>query len=125
MAKITVDRLPEAWAKIIEDYKDTIYADCQFVVRDAGRKAAAALRNSARSVYKGKYPGSWTFTVEGIYNPTAIIYSKIPGLPHLLEYGHATRNGGRVAGKAHIKPVEEAVVRDFEQGLIRKLNGGV
>lgn len=119
--KIMPERLPEIWAEIIEEYKDDIVNACDDVTREMGRKTAAAVRNSAKAVYKGKYPGSWTFTVEGRYHPTAIIYSRIPGLPHLLEHGHATTKGGRVPGKPHIKPVEEKAVNDFERILIKAL----
>ena len=43
------------------------------------------------------------------------LYATVPGLPHLLEYGHAKRGGGRVPGRAHIKPVEDKITKDFER----------
>ena len=51
----------------------------------------------------------------------AVIYSRIPGLPHLLEHGHATRNGGRKGQRVHISPVtdkiNESLIREFEVTL--------
>lgn len=43
-------------------------------------------------------------------------------LAHLLEFGHAKRGGGRVAGKAHIAPAEESGARLLEQEIKRSLS---
>ena len=45
-------------------------------------------------------------------------------LAHLLEYGHAKRNGGRVEGKAHIAPAEEKGIRQLEEEIERSLRDG-
>lgn len=121
MAKVTPEQLPKAFAEIVEKYKDDLVSATNDVVRDMGRKTAAAVRTSASAVTKGKYARNWTFTVEGRVNPTAIIYNRVPGLPHLIEFGHAKRNGGRVPGKPHVKPVEDKAVIEFEKELIKKL----
>jgi hypothetical protein len=42
------------------------------------------------------------------FGASAVIYNeKYPGLVHLLEKGHALRNGGRTAAKPHVAPVQE------------------
>ena len=42
---------------------------------------------------------------------------------HLLEYGHAKRNGGRVEGKAHIAPAEQHGIRQLQEEIERALRG--
>lgn len=56
----------------------------------------------------GNYKGSMTYrtlrkkgTVEGH------IFSRKPGLPHLLEKGHAKSGGGRTAAQVHVKPAAD------------------
>lgn len=45
-------------------------------------------------------------------------------LTHLLEFGHATRNGKRTKAQVHIRPVEKKYSEKFEQRL-KKDTGGL
>lgn len=45
-------------------------------------------------------------------------------LTHLLEYGHLTRNGTRTRAFAHIKPVEEYVVKQFQKEVEQIIKRG-
>lgn len=122
MAKVTPEKLGQALTDIIEKYEDDLVNCMDDVVREAGRKTAAAVRTSAKNVVKGpKYPSSWAFTVQGRLNPTAVIYSKVPGLPHLIEHGHATRKGGRTKAKPHIAPVEKVAVEEFVRDMQKRI----
>ena len=42
-------------------------------------------------------------------------------LSHLLNNGHALRDGGRVAGTNFITKAEQVAVKDFEDGVIKIL----
>ena len=44
-------------------------------------------------------------------------------LTHLLEIGHAKRGGGRVGGKAHIRPVEDWAVKEYERRVEKAVRG--
>ena len=117
MAKVTIDNFDQAVEKILQDYGDDITADLSEITERIGKEGVKMMRSSA-SIFNrtGKYKKSWKAKVEhGRLESVVVLYSTIPGLPHLLEYGHAKRNGGRVEGKEHIKPVEEKLIEQFVQ----------
>lgn len=78
--------------------------------------------NAASSIFKttGRhkvpYAKSWTCRKDGT---CVTVYSKIAGLPHLLEHGHAVVHKGAVVGRAegrvHIKPVADQYRDEFER----------
>ena len=75
----------------------------------------------------GKYAKNWkkkkSDSTRGILNVGAIVYGGDPTyrLAHLLEHGHAKRNGGRTQGIEHIKPVEEWAVNETIDRFISKV----
>lgn len=117
--KITADNLGEAIAEILEEYGDEVQKDMDDVVKDVGKAGVKAIK-SASGVFggTGKYRKGWTSQTETErYGSTVTIYNRTPGLPHLLENGHAKRGGGRVPGKTHIAPVEQELVKQFEEQI--------
>lgn len=121
--KVTIDNLDEAIKGILNEYADDIDANIAIVTKKIGQTGAKALNSTAKSTFEGnKYSKSWTSTTEqGRLYTTVTIYSRIPGLPHLLEHGHALVGGGRVKGKAHIQPVEEKLIKEYEKEVTAKL----
>lgn len=117
--KITADNLGEAIAEILEEYGDEVQKDMDDVVKDVGKAGVKAIK-SASGVFggTGKYRKGWTSQIDSErYGSTATIYNRTPGLPHLLENGHAKRGGGRVPGKTHIAPVEQELIKQFEEQI--------
>lgn len=95
-------------------------------VKKVARAGAKALRAESKRVFPngtGRYAKGWTSTVDTKKRSAqGIIYNKdVPGLPHLLEHGHANRGGGRTPGRVHIKTIEDQVAKGFEEEVRREL----
>lgn len=104
--------------------------DCREIVEDTAKEVAENAKKrlraeSPKSPKGGKYAKGWNVQEEASrLGKTYIIYNKKPGLPHLLENGHATRNGaGWVNGITHIAPVEQDAVEEFQEKLADRLGG--
>lgn len=104
--------------KILKQYEQETVQDVKKVTKKLANRGAKELRDKSGIFNGGNYASGWTSKVEeGVMSCVGIIYNKTPGLPHLLENGHALRNGGRMSGRTHIAPVEEQLVKDFEQAV--------
>lgn len=127
MAKSTIEKLDADIKKILDKYADDLRGDMDTIVKKIGQKAANAVKANARSSFggSGKYAGGWTSQFEKTrVGCTTTVYNKAaPGLAHLLENGHAKVGGGRVAGRAHIAPVETEIVKEFEESIENAING--
>lgn len=132
MAKrVTADTLAGAIQDILEEYADDIQGNMDEITRAVGKKGVQALKSESASKFgtvpgqDKKYAKSWAAKYEtGRLSTTVIIYNRKPGLPHLLEFGHALRGGGRsghVPGREHIAGVEEKLVKEFEDTVRRSI----
>lgn len=106
---------------ILSDYGKDVEEELREIVPDVAKEAVKKLKKTSPK-NKGKYAKSWTQQTEkGRMSISSVIYNKEPGLPHLLEYSHALRNGGRSRPEPHIAPVEEwankEVVERIEEAL--------
>ena len=122
--KIPIDRLSAEVNKVLTEYGDEIQENVNDAARRVTKAGAKAVKGNAQSLFRiGKgeknYAKGWTSKFEtGRLSAQGIIYNKdLPGLPHLLEKGHANRYGGRTPGRAHIAPVEQKIIEDFEKAV--------
>lgn len=105
--------LSKAVATILDDYEESVIDAVQRVTEDLAkeglRKVKSASPISGKSPKRSAYKSGWRKKVAtNRIGASAIIYNeKYPGLVHLLEKGHALRNGGRTAAKPHVAPVQE------------------
>lgn len=118
MAKRTpLDKLEDSISKILEEYGEQITENLDEVTIKVGKAGVTALRNESKETFggTGKYAKGWKSETQTTRLGTSVvIYNTTPGLPHLLEHGHAKRNGGRVAGREHIAPVEGKIIKEYE-----------
>lgn len=121
MAKrVGLDGLADAIADILEEYETEVERGTVECVKEVTKAGAKALRETSPRD-SGVYASGWTSKVtESNTGANGVIYNaKKPQLAHLLEKGHVTRNGtGRTfrptPAHVHIKPVEDELVKDFE-----------
>lgn len=119
--KIPIDRLTAEINKILTEYGEDVQRDVDEAAAKVTKAGVRAVKGNSRSTFggSGKYASGWTSKFEkGRLSSQGIIYNAtVPGLPHLLEHGHANRNGGRTPGQSHIAPVEQKIIKDFEEAV--------
>lgn len=116
----------------IDDLADLVMDGLREYSELADTAMKKAVRKTATSVRKeisenapkdtGTYAKSWATkkVTENSHKLEVTVYSKNRyQIAHLLEKGHAKRNGGRVNGKPHIAPAEENGA-DLLESLITK-----
>ena len=88
----------------------------QEVAKEARKEVAASSPGS------GKYAKGWRVENTGTrIAPGSTIYNARPGLPHLLEFGHALRGGGRTTAQPHVAPVNDQLAEKIEDKIRRAL----
>ena len=94
-------------------------------MKKAVRKTAATVKNEISAnapADTGAYSKSWATkkVSENSHSMTVSVHSRNRyQIAHLLEHGHAKRNGGRVPGKPHIVPAERKGEDVFDD-ILRK-----
>lgn len=104
-------------------------------VKDALQKASATTgKKVAKDLRKGgsyntnevgrKFNSGWVATEEKtrIGISTVVHNTTVPGLAHLLEFGHAKRNGGRSKAFNFIAPIADKVDELFATAFEKELN---
>ena len=124
--KIPISQLSAAVMDQLTEYAELATEDMKEAVKKVGTTVRKDIEASAPR-NTGDYAKSWAVkkTKETSSSLTLTVHSKNRyQLAHLLEYGHAKRNGGRVEGKAHIAPAEEKGIRQLEEEIERRLRDG-
>lgn len=122
---ITIDQMDDAIMEELEKYADLASDD----LKEAVKETAASVKKDIQAnapVDTGKYKKSWA--VKNVHEDSEsidlVVYSKNRyQIAHLLEHGHAKRNGGRVAAQPHIAAAEERGNETFVKTIEQKLKG--
>ena len=123
---VQIGELADAIMETLEEYADLAADNVKQAVKDAGETVKKEIRANAPKD-TGDYAKSWAVkkSKETSNSITMTVYSRNRYyLAHLLEFGHAKRNGGRGAGKSHIAPAEEKGIQQLEEEIERSLRDG-
>lgn len=123
---IPVGNLADEVMKQLNEYAEVTTDGMKKAVNDAGKTVRKEIQSGA-PVRSGKYKKSWTVkkTAESATKLEVTVHSKNRyQLAHLLEHGHAKRNGGRTRAIQHIAPAEELGAEQLEQDIERMIRNG-
>lgn len=113
----------------INDIGREIQKQLQYYARDVARKVDEAQDEISTQLVQDlkqdspkrrpRYAKGWR--VKKIKGKSVIHNKTDYQLTHLLEHGHALRNGDRFQGEVHIRPNEEKAVRNFLKEVERAI----
>lgn len=124
---IEASELQKAVMDYLEDYKEDIDEDVIEVVDEVTKQAKDELKQTSprgKGSRNNPYYRGWAIKLSkkrtGVYHK--VIWNKTNyQLTHLLEFSHATRNGGRTRAIPHIRPIEEKYNVEFVDKLEKKI----
>lgn len=126
--KVSPDNLDEAIMAELDQFAGMLPDEIATAQKAAAKAAVKELKTTSPG--KGRYGKGWkTKTTKTRTGAETVIYNgDVPGLAHLLEFGHPIVSGGRTVGQAkafpHIEPTEKNVVDVYEKELTKVLENG-
>ena len=127
---INIDKMSIEIMRNLEIYLSNTQEDVKQAVEETAKETVQELRNTSpvrKGGKGGQYAKSWACkrdrNTRGKWYNSMIVYNKAPTyrLTHLLEKGHAKRDGGRVDPIPHIQPAEEIAHDKLYAKLVRNL----
>ena len=129
--KVTVDNLASTIMNELEEYRDVTDEAVEKGVSETAKEAVQELRNAHPSgsgqygSWDKKYNKGWKVMQtkrDKRYHKKATIHNATDyQLTHLLEKGHALRQGGRARAFPHIAPVAEKCEDKLIQNIKKRL----
>ena len=121
--RVKPDGLADAIMEELNKYSKVAASDMKKAINEAGKTAKKEIEKNAPK-RTGRYKRSWRVKKmkETSDSLEVVVHSKDRyQIAHLLENGHAKRNGGRVKGQPHIKPAEDVAEKKLMSDIERAL----
>lgn len=121
--KVKPDGMAEAIMEELNKFSKATATDLKKAINEAGKTAKKEIEKNAPK-RTGRYKRSWRVKKmkETADSLEITVHSKDRyQIAHLLENGHAKRNGGRVMGQPHIKGAEETAEKQLMDDIERAL----
>lgn len=113
-SNVSINQLASAIARELQRYSNLVEEEVETAKVEVADELVNTLKETSPEA-TGDYAKGWARKQVG---GAQIVYNKTDyRLTHLLEYGHAKVNGGRVAPRVHIRPAEEKAIEEFERRI--------
>lgn len=125
MVNIPIDRLADELVQAVKEYTDDVAEGVRKAVDETARKVLQETKALAPK-RTGEYAKTFTITKDDGYGVTRrIIWNKKHyRRVHLLEFGHAKVNGGRVKEYPHLRPAYDKHGARLPDELKRVIENG-
>ena len=124
--RCSIDQMASVIMEGLKEYSKVVNEDMKAAVKKVGNDAKKDVQAGA-PVKTGAYKKSWSVktTRESANVMEVVVHSRNRyQLAHLLEFGHAKRNGGRTRAFPHIAPAEQKAVENLEKEIRKSLEKG-
>jgi Bacteriophage HK97-gp10, putative tail-component len=117
---VNMNEFAKTLNKELAKYAKVVDEDVQKLAKKVADEGKEKIK-AASPVLTGDYKDGWRVKkqVKKYIVHNATNYQ----LTHLLEFGHAKVDGGRVEAQPHIAPVETKMMDDFEKGIEKAVKG--
>lgn len=120
--KAKLDDMGVVLNEILQEYGDYITEGMKVAVTKIANNAKEETKAASpvgKGKKHGKYRRGWRVkSEEERLAKSAIVHNRTDyQLTHLLEKGHATRNGGRTRAFPHIEPAEQKAIKELEKAV--------
>ncbi len=115
--RVRIDQMAHVIMEGLQEYADLATDDMKAAVKKTGNEAKKDIQANA-PVKTGAYKKSWAVkTTKETSNAMEVVVHSTNRyqLAHLLEFGHAKRNGGRTRAFPHIAPAEQRAAELLEK----------
>ena len=119
MSNENINTAGAAIAEALTEYDQEIADATKRITDEVAKETVDALKKSSPKL-TGSYRKGWRKKQSYADKRTKrnTVYNETDyQLTHLLEYGHASRNGGRVRAIQHIAPVEQAAIEALQERI--------
>lgn len=117
--------LTSAVNKLLKEYGDEINSAVEEVLPKVAKDTVNMLKQTSPK-RSGAYAKDWAlekWRTSANYTGVTIFNRGHYHLTHLLEFGHAKRNGGRVKAEPHIADAEQFAINELIAEVERKVKG--
>ena len=118
-----MDDLTAQITTCLRDYTNEVTDKINAAIDEVGTQMLKDVKDKSPKK-TGEYKRGWkkkTETSQGGNKSVTVYNDKKPKLTHLLEHGHAKRNGGRVNAIPHIYPAEQKAIQELERRIREEL----